>query len=129
MPASAILAINASVQAQQASREAREAHVMQCNAFMPTFNAQTATIVQQQTYADCVKLVYPEHQDIDSGTLKFLIVCAFIGAAIGGYFGLKDKWIGDWLNGILMAIFGALIAPCIPLLFAAIFYAIKFVFS
>ena len=91
MSATTALSINASIQAATANQQAHEAKVVACKAYLPTFNAQTATIAEARQYADCVSLVYP-HQ-IASGDVflfKLWIVCMFVATACGAVKGYKE---------------------------------------
>jgi len=117
MSAAPALAISASVHAAAANQQSHEAKVVACKAYLPTFNAQTATIAEARQYADCVSLVYPHQASGETVLLgKALIVCLLVGAAVGAVRGYKeDGAVGSAMCAVLFAgiVFSLAIALCL----------------
>lgn len=83
--AAAVAASSAAISAANTARRKAE-----CVAGMDDFQHVTATVVQRQHYADCVRLIHP---DPLSGTeaiaLKVAIVVVLISAAVGSFMNFR----------------------------------------
>ncbi len=125
MPIATIAIVNSNV-ALIAANHARA--IAQCNAFMPSFKHDSASIEQMQYYAMCVQELYPSvHSDSEVIVLKLAIVLCFVGLVAGLIYGIKTK--EDLSLTITWSLFGAICLPTIEVLLIGAFHAIKFLFS
>jgi hypothetical protein len=124
MSAATALSISASVQAAAANQQSHEAKVVACKAYLPTFNAQTATIAEARQYADCVSLAYPHQASGETVLLgKALIVCLLVGAAIGAVRGYQeDGVVGSAMYAFMFAGIVFSLALALGLLVAGVGY-------
>lgn len=104
----------ATVIAIQASQRAREAKIVSCQGIEQSFNSTTATVVQQQRYAECVQLLHPVTYSATSVLImKIAIAMIFIGCIVGTIIGWRDsRWslvIPGFLCGGAVVIIGELI--------------------
>jgi hypothetical protein len=124
MIATTALSINASIQANAANQRAHEAKVVACKTYLPTFNAQTATIAEARQYADCVSLVYPNQASGESIFLvKAIIVCMLVCASIGAVRGYKeDGAVGSAMYAFMFAGIILSLAIALSLLVVGVWY-------
>jgi hypothetical protein len=125
-----IIASAASVQASIAAQQAREAMRISCEALMPAFKHDGATVAQIHQYAECAGLVYPE--PISDGSLigiKVLIAIMFIGIAAGAWIGGRSSHGFDFVYGFMGAFLFGLMFPVIALILYLVYRAALFLIA
>ena len=124
-----ITATVATVVAADALLQAQVAHTAACQALLPTYNAQTATVTQAHTYADCITLLYPESiAGPDAALLKAFIFLALVGSLLGAYF-FDEGCQKGFIDYFMAACLGAIALPFFGLTLVAAYYGVKFLFS
>jgi hypothetical protein len=125
-----IIASAASVQASIAAQQAREAMRISCEALMPAFKHEGATVAQIHQYAECAGMVYPE--PISDGSLigiKVLIAIMFIGIVVGAWNGGRNYHGFDFSEGLLGAFVCGLIFPAIAFILYLLYRAALFLIA
>ena len=108
--------------------ESHEAKIIACKSYMQTYNAQTATISDAHSYADCVNATYPMQIDA-SGViaLKIMIVVTIIATIFSGIKGFREGGIVGCLLYSLLCIVGIPMSSF--LIGVPMYYCIMFLFS
>jgi len=76
----------AASQAAIAQAAAHEAKVERCKAEIAGYDSKTSSVKQAQSYADCIRTVYPEAMSVaDITGLKAVFVVALVCGIIGGW--------------------------------------------
>lgn len=117
------------VQSEIAQQEAHAARVASCNTLQHLFNAQTATIEQKQEYADCVGVLYPEHNALTHGELLLLratIILVVVAALVVAYCLRKPYY--DWPEKIMGVLFAMFVAAFTPRIIYGIYLLLKLAF-
>jgi predicted MFS family arabinose efflux permease len=125
-----IIASAASVQAYIAAQQAHEAMRISCEALMPAFKHDGATVAQIHQYAECADLVY--HEPISDGSLagiKVLIAIMFIGIAAGAWIGGRSSRGFDFAEGLLGAFVVGILLPAIALILYLLYRAALFLIA
>lgn len=95
---------------------------------MPAFQPLTATVAQQQDYAECVGLLHPTDDMPYAAVLglKLWIVAGFIGMVVGGWNESRnaDIEIADIAMGTLL---GVAVVGGVGIALLAVFAAVTFV--
>jgi hypothetical protein len=104
---------NANVAAANASAQARRAHVERCKLEMVQYQPQVATVVQMQSYAECVQFLHPTEAENAAGKwiIGALMVMVLLGAVIGFFAATYDRLMSTiggalaggtiWFGGVL----------------------------
>lgn len=88
MSTSIAIATAANTQAMIAQQQADHAAKVACEAMMPTYTHQGATVELMHAYADCVNRVYPNPMSHDSLiALKIAVALLFVGMIVGAWRG------------------------------------------
>ena len=127
---STAIAISANTTAAIAASEAAEAKRIACYTIEKNFNAQTATISEKKSYAECIYVLHPS--EISDGALiwlKILIVLIFVGVGAGIFKAHKDRYADDFFDYAMFAFLGALLVPIAALILVGFLYAVKFLVS
>lgn len=96
-----------------------------CDAMMPTYAHQNATVEQMQTYAKCVDKMHPQEMSFGAViALKVAIVIVLLSTAIGAYVGSRSY--DGTLYGALVGCIGSVTALFVLFLLLA---ALTFLFS
>lgn len=96
-----------------AAAEAHQARVAACQAFVPTFNPETATVETKQAYAGCIQTLHPAPAtggEIAVG--KVLVVAAILGAVFGLIWGWRECR-GDVGVAVASSVMGAMLIPAL----------------
>jgi len=118
----AAVAISSAALAQSNSAETQA-----CRAVIKSYKAETATVVEMQNYAKCVRKVHPN--DLSGEALiivKVAIVLVLIGAIVGTWKGwVDDKWLGAGMGFF----FGAVVVVCVLFAILLVVYGVHFLFT
>lgn len=91
MSTSIAIATAANTQAMIAQQQADHAAKVACEAMMPAYTHQGATVELMHAYADCVNKVYPNPMSHDSLiALKIAVALLFIGMIVGAWYDRND---------------------------------------
>lgn len=106
--------INSNVAIMNANQARRSEKLRDCSLYVPTFDSKTATIKEQQQYAECIQLLHPTNFGDNISPLELYLlqgafilgVVGFLVGAITTYFDpLKWGWWDVFLYGIVGFIF------------------------
>ena len=125
MSTSLALASAANAQAALAQQQADRAAKMACEAMMPAYTHQGATVDQMRGYAECVSRLYPlPTSGSELIILKVAVALLFVAVIIGAW----RSW--DSYDGPLMGAFGAFIAVlCAEFALFLVVAGLAFLFS
>lgn len=125
MSTSIAIASAANTQALIAQQQADRAAKMACEAMMPAYTHQGATVDQMRGYAECVSRLYPVPASGDELiALKVAVALLFIGV-IGGAWAGRNDCEGP-IMGAFMGFIGVL---CVEFVLFLIFAGLAFLFS
>lgn len=125
MSTSIAISTAANTSAVIAQQQAERAMKLACEAMMPTYTHQTATVEQMQVYAKCVEKLHPEELSFGAViALKIAIVIVLLSTAVGGYIG--SRGYDGTLYGAFVGCFGSMVALFLLFLLLA---ALHFLFS
>jgi hypothetical protein len=102
-----------------------------CEASMPTFQHEGASVAEMRSYSSCVQRLYPSPMSDDSIMVAkacvFVLIAAFVAGLIWGWF---DNSFGSRLASMGMNAIGWLTCAAAGLLaIAGLWFGIKFLFS
>lgn len=73
-----------------------------CEEYMRQFDNATATVLQKQTFAECVRMVYPRASGVDYGSV--FVPCMVAGILVTLF--LNKERIDDTMDVIIFTILG-----------------------
>lgn len=97
--------------------------IERCKAEIVVYDPHTASVGQMQSYAACVRAVYPDAHSTDG--LRVIVAILLVAMVIGGFFG--KKMLGDdsvLLNASFGGIVGLLVACVAGLVIAGIAFVL-----
>jgi hypothetical protein len=105
-----------------AMQQAHAANMRSCEAYIKTFRSENASITEMQSYAECVRMVYPNVEITASEImfLKVILVIAFLGLFVGAWKGYKEDGLE---SALLLGIVGFLTSSMIAITAIGISYA------
>lgn len=121
-----VTASNAAVSAAmaaQASAEASRAHEERCKLEVLAYQPKTANVAQMQSYAACVRTLYPTESDNEG--MKWIVGILLAATILGGVIGVvRQSW--DWVDGLVMGgMQGFLLAGLGLLLLSAVLFLVS----
>lgn len=100
MNTSLAIATAANTQAMIAQQQADHAAKVACEAMMPAYTHQGATVELMHAYADCVNRVHPNPMFYDSViALKIAVALLFVGMIVGAWRG-RDDYDGPVMGAV-----------------------------
>lgn len=124
MSTSVAIAASANTAALIAQQQAAEAARIACQAMMPGYAHQGATIEQMHAYAQCVGRLYPEPMATgETAVIKVAIVLIFVGMGIGAWLERREY------NGLMGALMGGIVMVGVEIVLFLVASALYFLFT
>lgn len=128
MPSSVAFSAVAIGQATAAQLEAARAKRIACEAMMPAYKHEGATLEQARQYAECVGVLYPaEMTDGQITAAKAVVALVLIGVVVGAIKGWKDD--GEAMTAVLFALMGGVGVVIAIIFLGAFISALEFLVS
>ena len=125
MSAVIVAAIAANAAAQQAAAQAQREHIARCTNEIALYSPQKASVTQMQSYAECVRTIYPVDNSHDIVTGKIFVGILLLSILIGAIVGCVSS---DYDRG-MDTIMGGIAGLCISIVVLTLLGVIAFVVS